>query len=578
MATRTRTAKVKTPKAKSSPSVDAADLKKRIAAALGDAESASAVLSLIDDLTNERDALAADNAWKELRIQQLTLLVYGRKTEKLSKDELAQLALAFGAEEGAATQGDPIVPRPTPPADHEDKTPSAGQGDTQAPEKEKKKRRPKSKTTIGPDVERIIDLVTVSPEDRLCTCCNQEMAVIGHVDHSTLEFIPAKLVQRIERREKLACRDSACRGDIYVAPRSTDPAVRRAVDESLLTQLVVNKAEDALPIDRQRDQFQRLGVTFPLNTLYSYWNYVTALLLPVAMATLAQVLGDSIVGIDDTKLRVLDKKRKGGSYKGCLWCFTSGTRELIAYTFTESWEAEAIAPSIAAINGHMQVDDYKGYGSTVPMPDGSKRILVDPNRRLGCMMHVRRRFYDAMQLGDKRAGPAIKMIHDIYDVEEDAKANGLDPGQRLALREERSVPVLDNFERWVDEMKPKCTPKSPLGKALGYAANQRVFVRRCFSDGRFEIDNGHTERAIRRPCIGRNNYLFTGSPEAAKRLAGAYTLVQSCRALGIDVRTYLIDVIRKLEADWPLRRLGELVPDRWAVLHGPGATGQQSAE
>ena len=210
MATRTRTAKVKTPKAKSSPSVDAADLKKRIAAALGDAESASAVLSLIDDLTNERDALAADNAWKELRIQQLTLLVYGRKTEKLSKDELAQLALAFGAEEGAATQGDPIVPRPTPPADHEDKTPSAGQGDTQAPEKEKKKRRPKSKTTIGPDVERIIALVTVSPEDRLCTCCNQEMAVIGHVDHSTLEFIPAKLVQRIERREKLACRDSAC--------------------------------------------------------------------------------------------------------------------------------------------------------------------------------------------------------------------------------------------------------------------------------------------------------------------------------------------------------------------------------
>ena len=76
-----------------------------------------------------------------------------------------------------------------------------------------------------------------------------------------------------------------------------------------------------------------------------------------------------------------------------------------------------------------------------------------------------------------------------------------------------------------------------LAKALGYAKNQRSFTRRCFSDGRFEIDNGATERALRRPCIGRNNYLFTGSPEAAKRLAGAYTLVQSCRAVGVQPTT-----------------------------------------
>jgi transposase len=113
-----------------------------------------------------------------------------------------------------------------------------------------------------------------------------------------------------------------------------------------------------------------------------------------------------------------------------------------------------------------------------------------------------------------------------------------------------------------------CLPTSPLGKAVSYAVHQRPFVRRCFTDGRFEIDNGLTERILREPCIGRKNYLFTGSADAAERLAAAYTLVQSCRRLGFGARDYLIDVITKLDAGWPMRRIAELVPDRWARESG----------
>jgi hypothetical protein len=124
--------------------------------------------------------------------------------------------------------------------------------------------------------------------------------------------------------------------------------------------------------------------------------------------------------------------------------------------------------------------------------------------------------------------------------------------------------VLDQFDAWVDTTAKASLPTSPLGKAVGYAVQQRPFVRRCFSDGRFEIDNGHTEPVLREPCIGRKNYLFTGSADAAERLAAAYTLVQPCRMLGFGARDYLIDVITKLEAGWPMRRIAELVPDRWA--------------
>ena len=567
----------KSPKA-TRPAVTS-DVRDAVAALLHGHQQASAVLSLIDELTSERDqvtterdALAAEHARQELRIKKLQYLLYARRTEKLTSDELAQLALAFGADADEAANPDPDVPHPQAPNASEDEIRSEDEA-----RPEKKRRKPRARTVVGAEVQRVWADVPASAEERVCTCCQREMEVIGHIERRWLEFVPAKFIEHVERREKHACRHSDCRGDIHAAEPGQDRPERRRVEGSLLAQLVEAKCNDALPIDRQRDQFARMGVSFPLNTLYTYWTYVTTLLLPVAKIALARVLADPIVGVDDTKLRVLNKGSPGGSYKACLWCFT-GTGPLVAFTITKSWEAQEISEHLAVIDGFIQCDDYKGYGSLVTMPDGTERVLVDPNKRLGCMMHVRRHFYSALQLGDKRAAAAIEWIAALYEIEAEAKAQGLSADQRLAMRSDRSVALLDKLDAWVNETKLKCTPKSPLAKALGYAAQQRPFIRRCFSDGRFEIDNGHTERTIRRPCVGRNNYLFTGSLDAAERLAGAYTLVLSCRNAGIDVRAYLLDVIRKLEAGWPMRRIGELVPDRWAALQGTPAARQQTGE
>ena len=144
------------------------------------------------------------------------------------------------------------------------------------------------------------------------------------------------------------------------------------------------------------------------------------------------------------------------------------------------------------------------------------------------------------------------------------------------MRAEHSLPLLDAFDAWVDERDAKLGRSGKLAEAVRYAKQQRPYLRRCFTDGRFEIDNGAVERAIREPALGRKNFLFTGSAQAAQRLAGAYTLVQTCRALEISTRDYLIDVITKLEAGWPARRLTELLPHRWRDLHPAKSTPAQS--
>jgi len=523
-----------------------------------------------DELAHQREAMASEIERLELRVKKLTILRYGKKTERLTGEEVAQLALALGASEEEARVPEPQVPHPPVP----DEPVCNGDGDAQsdaspasepaAPQTKKKRPNHPGRTKLAPHIERILlPEVRVPAEHRACCACGQEMKGITHVRHERVEYVPAKIVVHVEQRETLACKNSGCRKDITTAPRPEGEGARRRAGASLLAHLVEAKCDDGMPIERLRDQLHRLGFDIPINTLYTYWTYATTLLLRVAQVLRAQVLADPIVRVDDTSLPVLDKDHKAGIYKGHLWCF-AGTRPLVAYAFTKGWSANEIEPYLSVIDGFIQCDDYKGYASQIALPDGTKRALVDPARRLGCMMHVRRRFYEALKLGDKRAARGIELIGAIYEVERAAKEAGANADQRLDLRVHFSLPLLDVFDAWVDNLSLRCLPRSPLGEALSYAKQQRPFVRRCFTDGRFEIDNGHAERILREPCMGRKAYLFTGSADAAERLAGAYSLVQSCRLLGISTRDYLIDVLTKLDAGWSLRRVDELVPDRWA--------------
>jgi hypothetical protein len=285
------------------------------------------------------------------------------------------------------------------------------------------------------------------------------------------------------------------------------------------------------------------------------------------------VFDDEVVGIDDSHLKTLDKSSKQGVFRGHLWCFVGtdhrrdGT-ERVGYGYTQSWAADEIADWLGSIDGYMQADGYAGYSSEFEDDESGERFVLLPDeRRLGCGMHIRSKFHDALLGKDQRAAVPLKLFADLYAIEAECKERGLDALARGEVRRRRSLPLLDALDAWVDDIHPKLLPKSPLRRATTYAINQRVFFRRCFDDGRFEIDNGRVERRIRNFAVGRRNFLFTGSVRGGERLAIAYTLVDNCTLLGIDPFLYLVDVIRKLEADWPMRRLAELIPWNWAAAH-----------
>ena len=505
------------------------------------------------------------------RVLKATRYRFGRSTERLSREEIKQLFLAFG---GDATQAETSQELPVPAEEQPEQVADGVAADEktteeskEVPNQAKKKRNRVKSMKVDPKVERIVTKVAVSEAERFCAVCNCEMVPFGHVDHEIISFVPAKIVVHVEQREKLGC--VKCRKDVAIAPRTNTPSVKRKVDASLLAKLVSDKCALGLPLDRQRRDLARNGLEVSDKTLQSYWNYTADLLEPVSFAVSSDVFARSLIGADDSHLKTLDKSHKHGVFRGHIWCFVGtdgvvGELETVAYAYTKSWDATEVVDIFSSIDGFIQCDGYAGYSREIEDDDGGEtRVVVPDDRRLGCGMHIRSKFHDALLTKDGRAAIPIKYFADLYLIEEECKNRQLSPDERLRERQQRSLPILDAFEDWVDTIHPKLLPKSPLRRATTYAINQREFFRRCFTDGRFEIDNGRTERRIRPYAVGRRGFLFTGSVRGGERLAIAYTLVDNCIILGINPHEYLVDVIARLESGWPMKRLSELTPANW---------------
>lgn len=318
-------------------------------------------------LKADQDADDAQDKIRRLedRLKYLTRLLFGRRSEKLTHEELGQLLLAFDGELDNSDD-DPLTPTPPVPNEASEVGDDAqGPGSSDGPTT---KPRPnhRGRTRLSEALFRCIDIQRVPDDQRACPLCERGMACNHYRDHETLEYIPARFVVHVQRREILGCQYADCKGGAVTAPRA-DASSDTRLGASVIAHLIESKADDALPIYRQCDQFQRLGVDIPLNTLYSNWNYGLDTLLPVATATLSDVLDGEIVAIDDTGMPVLETGKGGSKFRGHLWGFRSSTSRLVAFEFTKTWTADEVSIWIQAIGGFIQVDDYKGYSSEVDL-------------------------------------------------------------------------------------------------------------------------------------------------------------------------------------------------------------------
>jgi hypothetical protein len=140
----------------------------------------------------------------------------------------------------------------------------------------------------------------------------------------------------------------------------------------------------------------------------------------------------------------------------------------------------------------------------------------------------------------------MEVMQRIYRVEREAREQSLDADRRRDLRQQEAKPLLEAMRPWLEGIRPRHLPKSPMGDAINYTLRQWDTLVRYLDDGRLEIDNNRVERQMRSVAVGRKNWMFAGSAEGARRAATAYSLVGTCGLLGIEPWAYLKDVLQRL--------------------------------
>ncbi len=485
-------------------------------------------------LTQHELLAARDTQIEHLKlvIIQLRRMQFGRKSEKITR-QIEQLELQLEDLETRRAENAPLIEKIFPKFQEETSKPA---------------RRP-----LPEHLSR--ETRTISPRQEACPDCGGKLKHLGEDVSEILEYVPASFKVIRQVRTKLSC---TCCDRIVEEPAPSRPIDRGLAGPGLLAHVLVSKYSDHLPLYRQAEIYERLGVELERSTMAGWVGGASRTLAPLVEAVKQHVLATDKLHGDDTPIPVL-APGNGSTKTARLWTYVrddrpAGDTAAPAVWFAYSADRKGDHPRqhLKGFQGILQADSYAGFNRL--FDDGSIQ-------HAGCMAHVRRKFYDLYEAHKSPvAEEALRRIGELYEIE--GTIRGKPPDERRAVRQQRALPLLESLHEWMEATLAKIMLKSDVASAIRYALGHWSALVRYAGDGRIEIDNNAAERALRAVALGRKNYLFVGSNEGGNRAAAVYTLIGTAKLNGIDPEAYLRHVLERI-ADHPFKRIAELLP--WNV-------------
>jgi transposase len=360
---------------------------------------------------------------------------------------------------------------------------------------------------------------------------------------------------------------------VLTAPRPTPPLAKGLPGAGLLAHVIVSKFVDHLPLHRLERIYERQGLFVPRSTLSDWLAACAQALQPLYEALIAALLQSRALHTDDTPVKVQDPAtHQLGT--GRLWVYLGdGAHPYNGFDFTATRQRDGPQHFLETYRGYLHADAFSGYdGLYLPDPRTATARVVE----VACNAHARRKFYEARTSASIAAYEALAYYRQLYELERAAQRNAFTDGQRLQMRQDLALPILNRFHAWLEGQRAEVLPKSPLAEAVGYALNNWSALVRYTEAGFLAIDNNVAEREMKRIAIGRKNWLFFGSAQGGRTAAVLLSLTSTCQRLGVEPWAYLQDVLTRLPT-LAGASCDHLLPDRWqaarAAASAPAPSG-----
>ena len=370
---------------------------------------------------------------------------------------------------------------------------------------------------------------------------------IGREVTEELEYEPGRLYVNRYIRPKYVSADNTT---ILIAPMPERPLPKAIAGPGLLAQIVIDKYVDHLPLHRQQQRFAREHINIPYSTITDWVSNTCQLITPLYQALQKQVLASDYLHADETPIKVLDKDKKGETHRGYFWVYHNSLQDMVFFDYRPGRGREGPSELLKDFRGHLQTDGYAAYN----IFNTQKDVTL-----LHCMAHARRKFIESRLNDEDRSDYALAQIQQLYAIERKAADDELSEADVLALRQQEALPILESLGKWMKQAYIEVLPKSAIGKALAYSIERWPQLMIYARDGKLNIDNNPVERCLRPVAVGRKNYLFAGSHEAAQRSAMLYSLLGTCKLQGVNPFTWLKNVLEVIPAH-PINKIQELLP------------------
>jgi len=395
-----------------------------------------------------------------------------------------------------------------------------------------------------------------------------EWEKFGEERSEILECEPGSLYVRVIVRPtyKKKTKWQADESEITTAPLPSRPILGSYAGASILANLMVAKFVDHLPFYRQIQQLKRdYNYELSKSTLNGWFAAVCTLIEPLYQELVEKTKNQDYLQGDESRIPVLTNiaKDKDGKpikskrstknkatkiTRGWVWVIHDPVHKNVVFNYEMGRTNKHACTLLENHEGYLQVDQYAAYKQFLKLPN----VIY-----VACAAHIRRKFFEALKNDKQRAEKGLEFFAAMYDHERIARP--MDADARYAYRLEHLQPIIAEFKDWLDQECTQVTPKSKIGKAFTYAQNSYEGLKSILLDGRLELDNNLIENSIRPLALGRKNFLFAGSHEAAQRIAMFYSFFGTCKAQGINPRKWLQKVLEEIP-DTSLADLEKLLP------------------
>lgn len=425
------------------------------------------------------------------------------------------------------------------------------------------KRRGGRRNTFPAHLPRVSTSYELPEEQRSCSKCGFRMHEIGDETTRELERLETAIVHEIRRR-KYACR--CCTDGVVTAPGPDRVIEKGLLGPGFLASVCVERFGNHMPYHRLEKKYAAGGLSLSRSVLERSMAKCAEILKPVHEQLRKEVLRSPSIFTDDTPVTIARPHDRESSKQGRVWIYAD--REgLHYYDFTDSRERDGPIRILGGYRGFIHADAYPGY-DVLFLPDGAIEVA--------CWAHARRKFVEAETSDPALAHEAIDRIKALYAIEKQCTQAGLEDAERLAVRREHAVPLLDELFAWMAAKEAEVLPKSPMAKALRYSLKLETALCRYTTDRRLEIDNNRAERALRTVAVGRKNWMFFQREGGGETAAVHFSLIMTAKAIGIDPQTYLRDTFLRVDGEsdaakltphgWKHHFAAEVEAERRAVL------------